>query len=301
MPKAAGPTCYNLKVYSVRKPLRSAGSHSGAHYYSRRYQRNEDASSQRSVTKDLTEQLIALRSELKESHKSTKKDPHFGAPAQMANGTTINTTSLFHGASHVNISGNASFNIFTHQQGQSLSYNPHLSGINLIDASGQVIPISIECAISYESLVAVVKGVFKHDKLEFRIQRKYLDRGRYDFCIDRGHEVVVLGRETDWSIVQPGSTIVMRVDHIQLEGYFRAGQRKYKCPRPECRGWNKREFTSISVDCQGCHGRYQLTHALYSDWPPVSRDGEIDLLLLRIINVKESWGPGYGTNEHHPP
>jgi len=44
------------------------------------------------------------------------------------------------------------------------------------------------------------------------IQRRYLEQGQYDLCIDQGMQVIELTSETDeWSMIEAGTKVVMRV------------------------------------------------------------------------------------------
>ena len=44
------------------------------------------------------------------------------------------------------------------------------------------------------------------------IQRRYLEEGQYDLCIDQGTQVIELTSETDeWSMIEAGTKVVMRV------------------------------------------------------------------------------------------
>ena len=85
--------------------------------------------------------------------------------------------------------------------------------------------------------------LFESDKLEARIQRRYMDQGMYDLCIDDGVQVIQIKGQEEWSKVQPGTKVALRV-------ILRRGQiynvRKYKCPR--CKTWNDPEWKARSID-----------------------------------------------------
>lgn len=67
---------------------------------------------------------------------------------------------------------------------------------------------------------------FKTNTLEARIQRRYMNGRKYDLCIDGGDQVVTIGGEHEWPVVQPGTTIVMRA-LLNCEQVLE----KYECPR----------------------------------------------------------------------
>ena len=75
--------------------------------------------------------------------------------------------------------------------------------------------------------------LFKGDKMEARIQRRYMEQGRYDLCIDQGAQVFPIDGQRDWSRVEPGTRVVMRAILFQQRPI---GTRRHQCPR--CKTWN---------------------------------------------------------------
>lgn len=85
--------------------------------------------------------------------------------------------------------------------------------------------------------------LFEGEKVEARIQRQYMERDMYDLCIDDGLQVVPLKGQEDWSRVQPGRKIVLRVILTRSQ---RTNVRRYKCPG--CGAWNMAETDTSSID-----------------------------------------------------
>ena len=85
--------------------------------------------------------------------------------------------------------------------------------------------------------------LFKNDTLEARLQRRYMHDGMYDLAIDGGDKVMAINEEPDWSEVQPGTTIILRV--ILFQGQS-TDVTKYQCPR--CRKWGYGSESSSSID-----------------------------------------------------
>jgi len=77
--------------------------------------------------------------------------------------------------------------------------------------------------------------------LEARIQRRLMEEGNYDLCIDRGDDVVAIKEQRNWSEVVPGTTIVMRVILTS-----RRVEMAYPCPR--CGQLNSAARHGPSVD-----------------------------------------------------
>ena len=67
--------------------------------------------------------------------------------------------------------------------------------------------------------------------------------GMYDLAIDGRDKIIAINGEQDWSEVQPGTTITMRVILLQSQ---LTNVRKYQCPR--CRKWNYGSSSPSSID-----------------------------------------------------
>jgi hypothetical protein len=83
---------------------------------------------------------------------------------------------------------------------------------------------------------AMLLFLFDGEKMEARIQRQYMEQGRYDLCIDQGNKIVIINGEQDWSRVEPGTRVVMRAVLFQQRSI---GAQSHQCPR--CKTWNDLE------------------------------------------------------------
>ena len=78
--------------------------------------------------------------------------------------------------------------------------------------------------------------------MEARIVRQYMRRRKYDLCIDGGNQVITIEGGHEWPVVEPGTTIVMRV-LLDCEQVLE----KYECPR--CGTLNKQPLQrGLSID-----------------------------------------------------
>ena len=58
----------------------------------------------------------------------------------------------------------------------------------------------------------MLKVLFTSNTDKACFQRRYLEQGQYDLCIDQGTQVIELTSETDeWSMIEAGTKVVMRV------------------------------------------------------------------------------------------
>jgi len=58
----------------------------------------------------------------------------------------------------------------------------------------------------------MLKVLFTPNTDKACIQRRYLEQGQYDLCIDQGTRVIELTGETgEWSTIEAGTKVVMRV------------------------------------------------------------------------------------------
>ncbi len=118
-----------------------------------------------------------------------------------------------------------------------------ITGVILVDATGRRRELPMDSAVSYEVTSSFILYVyvwltqtqifmdmiraliFRSDTLETRIQRRYMENGNYDLCIDKKDAVVAIEGQEDWedSEIRPGTTIVMRVIFWlqQVRGQYR--------------------------------------------------------------------------------
>ena len=137
-----------------------------------------------------------------------------------------------------------------------------ITGVILIDATGKRYEVSMDFAKSYEvrvyfgcelkhtsvnNIQIFTKSIslfFDGDRMEAKIQRRYMEQGRFDLCIQQGNRVVPIGGQRDWSKVKPGTELVMRA---MLSRYRKRRNGQYECPRcktgndPDGGGGNARD------------------------------------------------------------
>lgn len=99
---------------------------------------------------------------------------------------------------------------FTVPSASRLAGTIALGCVTLVDATGHHHAISVNCCTSYQQLSNMVRVLFERDAIEARIQRRYINEGEYDLCIDVGTQVTPLTSHK-WSSIEPGTKIVMRV------------------------------------------------------------------------------------------
>jgi len=120
-----------------------------------------------------------------------------------------------------------------------------ITGVTLIDATGKRYEVSMDFAKSYEvgvyfgcelkqtsvndiqMFMKCISVFFDGDRMEAKIQRRYMEQGRFDLCIQQDNRVVPIGGQSDWSKVESGTELVMRAILLQP----RTWNRDYQCPR----------------------------------------------------------------------
>ena len=105
-------------------------------------------------------------------------------------------------------------------QSSSISQRSAITGLVLIDATGKRHDISMDFAVSYvvclpdstpeanltpfplcdndQMFADAMKLLFKKNTLEARVQREYMQEGRYDLAIDGGNDVIAISGQQDW-------------------------------------------------------------------------------------------------------
>ncbi|KAG1871428.1 hypothetical protein F4604DRAFT_1904286 [Suillus subluteus] len=92
-----------------------------------------------------------------------------------------------------------------------------LGCVTLVDATGHEHAISVTFCASFQVL-------FESESIEAQIQRRHMQQGQYDLCIDDDKQVTRLTSH-DWPSIEAGMTIVMRVV-FEEETYSTV---QYKC------------------------------------------------------------------------
>ncbi|KAG2060080.1 hypothetical protein BDR06DRAFT_621095 [Suillus hirtellus] len=85
-----------------------------------------------------------------------------------------------------------------------------LGCVKIVDATGHEHPISVTFCTSFQQLNDMLQVLFKSESIEARIQRRYMEQGQYDLCIDDDKQVIQLTSH-EWPSIEAGTTIVMRV------------------------------------------------------------------------------------------
>jgi len=105
----------------------------------------------------------------------------------------------------------------------------------------------------------MVAVLLERDCIEAQIQKRYMEKGQYDLCIDEGTQVTELTSH-GWSRIEQGMTIVMRIIFEQRK----RATPQYQCHI--CKIWNELisgsvdlRLTHCSIDCRGCNRRFQIS------------------------------------------
>ncbi|KAF8838292.1 hypothetical protein BDN67DRAFT_103594 [Paxillus ammoniavirescens] len=133
--------------------------------------------------------------------------------------------------------------------------------VKLIDATGREHRIQLDDCMNFQQLSHMVQVILR----------------RYDFCIDKGSEVTVLSESDEWSSIEHGATIVMRVVH---ESY----RQLHECPF--CATENSEESgSSAPIDCGGCGRRFQVLGNGKKKRVEGVRESGFDLIQNFVIHV----------------
>jgi hypothetical protein len=92
----------------------------------------------------------------------------------------------------------------------------------------------------------MLRVLCQRDAFEAQIQRRYIEKGEYDLCIDEGMQVTPLTSH-GWSSIEAGTKIVMRVTFQQQPRSLSAVN--YKCHF--CGAVNRLGVKSVTYDTQG--------------------------------------------------
>lgn len=178
----------------------------------------------------------------------------------------------------------------------------HLAGtVILVDATGHHHPISVYFCASYQQLNNTLRVLFERDAIEAKIQRRYIEDGEYDLCIDEGTQVTPLTSDR-WSSIEPGTKIVMRVIIQQVMSSL--SEVDYQCHF--CRAVNRLGVMSVkyasrrqavcSTDCGECKRRFQITRGYMKQRTPSCSSGsnhttDAEMPLIRNFHVEQtpSW------------
>jgi len=119
-----------------------------------------------------------------------------------------------------------------------------LGVVTLVDATGYEHRLLVDHCTSFQQLNMMVAGLLERDPMEAQMQKRYIAKGQYNLCIDKGTHVTELTSH-EWPRIEESMTTVMR---IIFENPKLAIPR-YRCLF--CRTWN--ELISGSVDARLTH------------------------------------------------
>ncbi|KAG1846356.1 hypothetical protein C8R48DRAFT_733225 [Suillus tomentosus] len=169
--------------------------------------------------------------------------------------------------------------------------------VTLVDATGRHQAISVNLCTSYQQLNSMLRVLFERDAVEAQIQRRYIEEGKYDLCIDEGKQVTALTSH-NWSSIEPGTKIVMRVT-IQQKTSSLSGV-DYRCHfcgavnRLGARSvkYESRGRTVCSTECQECKRCFQITRGFAAPRKLLSNSDsshktDAETLLVRNFHVQQ--------------
>ncbi|KAG1765250.1 hypothetical protein EDD22DRAFT_413008 [Suillus occidentalis] len=174
-----------------------------------------------------------------------------------------------------------------------------LGCVTLVDATGHHHDIPMNFCTSYQQLNNMLRVFFERDAIEAQLQRRYIEKGEYDLCIDEGMQVTPL-TSRKWSSIEAGTKIVMRVIIRQYTDSL--SEVDYKCRF--CGAVNRLGVRSVKylsqggtvclTDCRECKRRFQITHALVDiDWLRSSSNSDFNHMtdaetrLIRNFHVQQ--------------
>ncbi|OAX35982.1 hypothetical protein K503DRAFT_335541 [Rhizopogon vinicolor AM-OR11-026] len=148
---------------------------------------------------------------------------------------------------------------FMGQGATQLTQTIALGVVTLVDATGYKHSLLVDHCTSFQQLNMMVAVLLERDCIEAQIQKRYMEKGQYDLCIDEGTHVTELTSH-GWSKLEEGTTIVMRIIFEQRK----RATPQYQCHI--CKTWNELisgsvdlRLTHCSIDCQGCNRRFQIS------------------------------------------
>ncbi|KIK11888.1 hypothetical protein PISMIDRAFT_469195 [Pisolithus microcarpus 441] len=123
----------------------------------------------------------------------------------------------------------------------------------------------------------MLRVLLKHGRSGASVQRRYIESGKFDFCIDDGKRVVQLSDDSNkqWNI-DAGTKVVMRVVFEQMSE-FSATYTCHLCGTSNnlvSFGELKECLIDGSADCYACKGRFQISVQLRPSWWNVTEEGQ---------------------------
>ncbi|KAG2750192.1 hypothetical protein P692DRAFT_201931327 [Suillus brevipes Sb2] len=174
-----------------------------------------------------------------------------------------------------------------------------LGCVTLVDATGHDHHIPVNFCTSYRQLNEMLRVLFQRDAIEAQIQRRYIEKGEYDLCIDEGTQVTCLTSHK-WSGIEAGTKLVMRV--IIEQQKISLSEVHYECSfcgavnllGDRSVNYEFRGGTVCSTDCRECKRRFQITRAyvpkdqlIRSSNSDPNRTTDAETRLIRNFHVQQ--------------
>ncbi|KAG2144114.1 uncharacterized protein EDB93DRAFT_544596 [Suillus bovinus] len=136
--------------------------------------------------------------------------------------------------------------------------------------------------------------LFKRDVPQARLQRRYMERGQYDLCIDDGKQVTRLTSH-EWTGIEAGTTIVMRIVFKQVTH----PKVEYKCHfcgavNHIVNQYSLQHQGTGSINCRECKRRFQISRESSSAKRSAQSSGtdfvpetEAEMHLIRNFHIRQ--------------
>lgn len=149
--------------------------------------------------------------------------------------------------------------------------------VTLVDAVGHEHEVPLSYCASFQQLKDMLRVLLRPGRSGASVQRRYIESGKFDFCIDDGKRVVQLSGDShkQWN-VEAGTKVVMRVVFEQMTE-FSATYMCHLCGTPNnlvSFGNSKEWLIDGSADCYACKGRFQISVQLRPSWWNVTEEGQ---------------------------
>ncbi|KAG1773400.1 hypothetical protein EDD22DRAFT_201127 [Suillus occidentalis] len=166
-----------------------------------------------------------------------------------------------------------------------------LGCVTLVDATGHEHPISVTFCTSFQQLNEMLQVLFKRDSIEAQLQRRYMEQGQYDLCIDDDRQVTRLTSQ-GWPIIEAGTTIVMRVVFEQ-KAYYGVDYKCHFCGAANRSGakYSLQRQVDCSINCRVCKRRFQISCRSISAKPNTQNPfpgNEAEMHLIRNFHIQQT-------------
>ncbi|KAG1867996.1 hypothetical protein C8R48DRAFT_126343 [Suillus tomentosus] len=175
-----------------------------------------------------------------------------------------------------------------------------LGFVRLVDATDRPHTIPMDVCDSFERFNEQLQLLFKHNSNQAQIQKRYMEQGQYDLCIDDDKQVIQLTSH-GWPRIEAGTTIVMRVILEQEIG----SEVKYHCHfcgAVNCIATEPsiQRHAGCSINCRVCKRRFQISLRMRqpqssiddipeTDYiPETEAETEAEMHLIRNFHVQQT-------------